>query len=450
MCSPGLRALNQSVGSIPDAAAVEAFEKEVARQIDLAGLSGALLLAGVSGGADSVALLFALLAAGCKVIAVHVNFNLRGAESRRDEAFVRSICPRLGVELYVESVDTKEYCRSRHLGLEAGCREIRYNLFRRLAAEKSCSRIAVAHHSDDNAETFLLSLMRGAGLRGLKSMTPDNGEILRPLLSFSRREIEEYLAAKGEEYVVDSSNLTDDFNRNYLRHRILPALDERWPSARRSIAGTLANLRGDYALLAELLNPIVAAPSLPYAILGRLSRDAAESMLFHFIEPRGGSPTQAREMASSLPAPRVGAVWHLGDCDCVAGRDAFELVTAAETDAVGMSVERISFTDDVAAEIKKFDGNNTLWLADDPEAYRLRLRRDGDRIAPLGMKGTSLVSDIVKDAHLSAAASSRVWLLEHIPTSEIIWIPGLKRSRHRLINLSNPPATVWRVCLREK
>lgn len=442
--------MNQSVGSIPDAAAVEAFEKEVARQIDLAGLSGALLLAGVSGGADSVALLFALLAAGCKVIAVHVNFNLRGAESRRDEAFVRSICPRLGVELYVESVDTKEYCRSRHLGLEAGCREIRYDLFRRLAAEKSCSRIAVAHHSDDNAETFMLSLMRGAGLRGLKSMTPDNGEILRPLLSFSRREIEEYLAAKGEEYVVDSSNLTDDFNRNYLRHRILPALDERWPSARRSIAGTLANLRGDYALLAELLNPIVAAPSLPYAILGRLSRDAAESMLFHFIEPRGGSPTQAREMASSLPAPRVGAVWHLGDCDCVAGRDAFELVTAAETDAVGMSVERISFTDDVAAEIKKFDGNNTLWLADDPEAYRLRLRRDGDRIAPLGMKGTSLVSDIVKDAHLSAAASSRVWLLEHIPTSEIIWIPGLKRSRHRLINLSNPPATVWRVCLREK
>ncbi len=442
--------MNQSVGSIPDAAAVEAFEKEVARQIDLAGLSGALLLAGVSGGADSVALLFALLAAGCKVIAVHVNFNLRGAESRRDEAFVRSICPRLGVELYVESVDTKEYCRSRHLGLEAGCREIRYNLFRRLAAEKSCSRIAVAHHSDDNAETFMLSLMRGAGLRGLKSMTPDNGEILRPLLGFSRREIENYLAAKGEAYVVDSSNLTDDFNRNYLRHRILPALDERWPSARRSIAGTLANLRGDYALLAELLNPIVAAPSLPYAILGRLSRDAAESMLFHFIEPRGGSPTQAREMASSLPAPRVGAVWHLGDCDCVAGRDAFELVTAAETDAVGMSVERISFTDDVAAEIKKFDGNNTLWLADDPEAYRLRLRRDGDRIAPLGMKGTSLVSDIVKDAHLSAAASSRVYLLEHIPTSEIIWIPGLKRSRHRLINLSNPPATVWRVCLREK
>lgn len=442
--------MNQSVGSIPDAAAGEAFEKEVARQIDLAGLSGALLLAGVSGGADSVALLLALLAAGCKVIAVHVNFNLRGAESRRDEAFVRSICPRLGVELYVESVDTKEYCRSRHLGLEAGCREIRYNLFRRLAAEKSCSRIAVAHHSDDNAETFLLSLMRGAGLRGLKSMTPDNGEILRPLLGFSRREIENYLAAKGEAYVVDSSNLTDDFNRNYLRHRILPALDERWPSARRSIAGTLANLRGDYALLAELLNPIVAAPSLPYAILGRLSRDAAESLLFHFIEPRGGSPTQAREMASSLPAPRVGAVWHLGDCDCVAGRDAFELVTAAETDAVGMSVERISFTDDVAAEIKKFDGNNTLWLADAPEAYRLRLRRDGDRIAPLGMKGTSLVSDIVKDAHLSAAASSRVYLLEHIPTSEIIWIPGLKRSRHRLINLSNPPATVWRVCLREK
>ena len=449
MCSPGLRALTQSVGSIPDAVAVAAFEKEVARQIDLAGLSGALLLAGVSGGADSVALLLALLAAGCKVIAVHVNFNLRGAESRRDEAFVRSLCRRLGVELYVESVDTKEYCRSRHLGLEAGCREIRYNLFRRLAAEKSCSRITVAHHSDDNAETFLLSLMRGAGLRGLKSMTPYNGEILRPLLGFSRREIENYLAAKGEKYVVDSSNLTDDFNRNFIRHRILPALDERWPSARRSIAGTLANLRGDYALLRELM-AFVDAPALPYATLGRLSREAAESLLFHFIEPRGGSPTQAREMASSLPAPRVGAVWHLGDCDCVAGRDAFELVTAAETDAVGMSVERISFTDDVAAEIKKFDGNNTLWLADDPEAYRLRLRRDGDRIAPLGMKGTSLVSDIVKDAHLSAAASSRVWLLEHIPTSEIIWIPGLKRSRHRLINLSNPPATVWRVCLREK
>lgn len=450
MCSTGLRALTQSVGSIPDAAAVAAFEKEVARQIDLAGLSGASLLAGVSGGADSVALLLVLLAAGCKVIAVHVNFNLRGAESRRDEAFVRSICRRLGVELYVESVDTKEYCRSRHLGLEAGCREIRYNLFRQLVRDRACSRITVAHHSDDNAETFLLSLMRGAGLRGLKSMTPDNGEILRPLLGFSRREIEEYLAAKGEEYVVDSSNLTDDFNRNFIRHRILPALDERWPSARRSIAGTLANLRGDYALLTELLHPIVDARELSYSILAGLSRDAAESLLFHFIGRMGGSPSQAREMASCLPSPRVGAVWHLADCDCVAGREAFELVTAAETDTAGLAVDRLDYSDEVAAEIKRFDGNNTLWLADDPGAYRLRLRRDGDRIAPLGMKGTSLVSDIVKDAHLSAAASSRVYLLEHIPTSEIIWIPGLKRSRHRLINLADPPATVWRVCLREK
>ena len=193
------------------------------------------VIAGISGGADSVAMLLGLHEAGADITAIHCNFHLRGEESERDRRFVEKLCQRLEIPLVVIDFDVNDYMLRHKISTEMACRELRYAEFRRILNEKKADRIAVAHHADDNAETLLLNLMRGAGVAGMRGMVPDTGEIIRPLLEVSRTEILHYLESKGETYVTDSTNLISDYRRNFLRNEILPLLESRWPEARRSI-----------------------------------------------------------------------------------------------------------------------------------------------------------------------------------------------------------------------
>ncbi len=133
------------------------------------------------------------------------------------------------------------------------CRDLRYAFFREEMRRLGCARIAVAHNADDNVETFLLSLMRGAGLKGLKAMTADNGEIMRPLLEVSRKDIEIYLERIGQDFITDSTNLECDFARNFLRLQVLPLLEQRWPGAKKSITKASATLQPIFICFLVLL-----------------------------------------------------------------------------------------------------------------------------------------------------------------------------------------------------
>lgn len=195
--------------------------------------SGACVLVGVSGGADSVALLHFLQRSrellGCTVAAAHVNHGLRGEESDRDEQFVRKLCERLGVELAVTHLQhlaagAKESGRC----LEEAARDARYR-FLEEEARKRGAQVATAHTMDDSIETTLFHLARGTGLRGLRGIPPVRGKIVRPLITCTRREIEAYCAANGLDYVTDSSNLSDSYARNRIRHMVLPPLREVHP-----------------------------------------------------------------------------------------------------------------------------------------------------------------------------------------------------------------------------
>ncbi len=217
------------------------IEGYVASQLQMSEVSK--VVAGVSGGADSTALLLALRSCGADLIAVHCNFHLRGDESMRDQRFVEEQCYRLGVALSVVDFDVEDYMESRGVSVEMACRELRYSEFRKIMDISGASRISVAHNADDNIETMMLNLFRGSGVKGLRGMLPDNGEIIRPLLSFNRKEIEQYLAEKGEEFVVDSTNLQSDYRRNFLRNEVLPLLESRWPGVRKAITKSICNLR---------------------------------------------------------------------------------------------------------------------------------------------------------------------------------------------------------------
>ena len=208
---------------------------------------GDTVICAVSGGADSMALLWAMLGLreklGIYVQAAHFNHHLRGEESQRDEDFVVSFCKAYDVLCHVGGAEVK----TGEKGLEAAARTARY-----VFLESLSGKIATAHTADDNAETMLMHLVRGTGLKGLGAIAPVRGNIIRPMLSITRQEVLAFLKAEGISYVTDSSNDTDDFLRNRIRHHVIPLLKEENPSLAENLSATALRLRQDEAVLEEL------------------------------------------------------------------------------------------------------------------------------------------------------------------------------------------------------
>lgn len=253
---------------------------------------GATVLCAVSGGADSICLLHALYRLrpklGFSLAAAHYNHKLRGADSDQDAAFTAQFTAlfcgeqRLSdgsrlpaVPLVVGSGDVAAEARRRGLGLEETAREMRYAFLRRTAADLGASRIATAHNAGDNAETILFHLARGSGLRGLTGIPPVRNELIRPLLSTTRQEIEAYLAYHGLPHREDRTNADDTYSRNRIRHQVIPVLEELFPGFTARMADTAARLRADEDYLTaqaqRIAHQAASAPqaqSIPAALVG--------------------------------------------------------------------------------------------------------------------------------------------------------------------------------------
>ena len=216
---------------------------------------GSRVLCAVSGGADSVCLLAALYCLreklGVELSAAHYNHNLRGEESRRDEAFVRELVENRfpGVALYVGGGDVAKAARERGAGLEETARALRYAFLEETATAAGCDKIATAHTADDNAETVLLHLARGTGMQGLTGIAPVRGELIRPLLTTTRAEVEAFLKENHLPHVEDSTNSDDTYARNRVRHHVVPVLDGLYPGFARRLTENASSLREDGAYL---------------------------------------------------------------------------------------------------------------------------------------------------------------------------------------------------------
>jgi tRNA(Ile)-lysidine synthase len=217
---------------------------------------GCRVLVGLSGGSDSVALTVLLRDLSehgdfALVGLAHLNHRLRPT-SDRDGDFCRQFGRTVGVPLFVESIDVAGYAQAQRLSVEDAARRVRYEFLHRVAMETSADRVAVGHTRDDQAETFLLKLVRGAGLTGLAAIYPQRGEIVRPLLDVSRAELRAFLDSRGLEWVDDESNQDIGNPRNRLRHGILPELELVYPSASAAIARTAGLVREDAQWLDEV------------------------------------------------------------------------------------------------------------------------------------------------------------------------------------------------------
>lgn len=399
----------------------------------------------LSGGADSVALLaaaHAVLPPDASICALHCNFHLRGEESDRDCDFVKSLCLRLGVSLKVKDFDVAAYQDFRKCSVETACRELRYEWFREQAqAVDGNVRIVTAHHSDDNIETLLLNLFRGSGVLGLKGMIPDTGEIMRPLLSFSRTDILQYIEEKGLEYVTDSSNLTSDYRRNFIRNELLPLAETRWPGLRKALVHSQEVMREEAALMGRVVDEAISSPiELSLDVLRRSG--APSVIIYRFIAPHGGNSEQARSIAEAVGRKPFlsGKVWILADGFRVSlERDSLEMLAPGEHDDGCPPVfcwGEVKLSHEERERMMNDRSNLSAWLPRPPEAYLLRRVKKGDRLKPLGMKGSRLLSDIMKDAGMSRAEKEKQWVLADALSDEIIWVPGLRRSRLDLIDPS--------------
>ena len=277
------------------------LERKTARYIAQKHLlnPGDQVLVALSGGADSVALLCVLQALGYRCEAAHCNFHLRGAESDRDEAFVRDLCQKRKVPLHLTHFDTQEEAARRHISIEMAARDLRYRWFEEVRLEVGAQAIAVAHHQDDSIETLLINLIRGSGIRGLTGIRPKNGYIVRPLLNVSREEIVAWLGKESIVYMTDSTNLSDEYTRNFIRLQILPLLESRFPAIRKTLTRTAMHLSEVESIYLSFIEEAKASLweeghrlSIP-----KLQRyPAPKTVLFELLHPYGFS----RSVASSV------------------------------------------------------------------------------------------------------------------------------------------------------
>lgn len=213
-----------------------------------------MIICALSGGADSVCLTLALKELsseyGFKIKAVHVNHLLRGAESDRDEQFCRDLCEREDIPLTVFRADAALFSKEHKMSLESGARKLRYNFFDEVCGENA--KIATAHTLSDSAETVIFNLSRGTGLKGLCGIPPVRDKMIRPLIYCKREEILSYLSERGQSFVTDSTNLSDDYSRNKIRHNVIPVLEELNSGFLESIKRLTESLSEDERFLSEL------------------------------------------------------------------------------------------------------------------------------------------------------------------------------------------------------
>ncbi len=376
------------------------------------------ILVALSGGADSVALLCMLHEQGADLQALHCNFHLRGEESDRDEYFVTLLCQRLNITLHIKHFETRAYAAQQHVSLEMAARELRYAWFEEMRQQLGADDIAVAHHREDQAETLLLNLIRGTGLRGLAGMQERNGHIVRPLLHTSKADILQYLDSRGQDYVTDSTNLERNALRNRIRLDVVPLLQQLNPQAVQHIAEAAQHV----------------AEALPYFQRGvDISTALSRTTLHERLHGLGFTPSQEQQMWQSQ---RSGATF-----ESPTHRATFQaghLVVEAKTTGEPLpclTTHRFKVPDPLAWVTRESMPHDTCVVDARLVSHELTIRhpRPGDRFRPFGMKGrTRLLADFLAERGLSVFERQRQWLV--CQGDNIVWVVGHRIDDHYRIS----------------
>ena len=402
---------------------------------------GDKLILALSGGIDSMVLADLLLKAKVEFVATHCNFHLRGHESDGDDWFVRKFAENRGIQCFVKHFETEKYAAKYGISIEMAARDLRYAWFEQLRQQLGYDKIAVAHHADDQAETFFINLLRGAGLNGLKGMKPQNGVIIRPLLWVSREQIRKYAVENHIVWREDHTNVESVYLRNRIRNQLLPVFDELQPKARQGLYKSLEHLSAENELYRELLQEKLGQiieyngdiQRIPHSAF--LIQHSSFQLLFEWLRQYGFNTDQCHFIYDAL-GTGIGNQYCSPTHCLVIGRDDLQLSEIKEKtdDEIQIEVGEEEILSHVHLRFSRFDKNadfiidkssEVAQLDFDKLSFPLTLRhwRHADRFHPLGMKGSKLLSDFFVDQKFTEWQKRKVWLLVSAD-GDILWVVG--------------------------
>lgn len=402
------------------------------------------LLLAVSGGLDSM-VLFAL----CKelemdIAVAHCNFNLRGKESDTETAFVEKTMRESQIPVFIKHFDTYAYAKMNKVSTQMAARDLRYTWFQELAAENDFDYILTAHHSNDAAETFLINLSRGTGIKGLTGIPEHNGNLVRPLLRFSRKQIHEYALANNLQWREDSSNASDAYLRNHLRHNAILALENATPHFLDGLSKTQEHLKQSAALLSvyesqleqEYTYPInsISGPSgICLDLIKIKDHKAPKAVIYALLKEYGFTSWEdIYDLVNAQSGKKVFAPKYY----VLKDRDVFQVMPisdSVEEDSISWILqdeETVHFNNgqlsiSQVAQMQKGKANE-IYVDKDRLNFPLHIRKwkHGDFFHPLGMKGTKKLSKYFKDEKLSLIEKERIYVLCN--DTAIIWVIGMR------------------------
>ena len=445
--STDICAFHQKVGArgplLREEGACDVFLKKIDHFIEANSLlksSGKYLVA-LSGGADSVCLLVVLKMLKYNVEAVHCNFKLRGEESFRDEQFCEELCKTYDITLHKVHFDTASFASLHKISIELAARELRYGYFEQLRNDVGADAVCVAHHSDDNAETVLLNLFRGTGLRGLTGIRAKNGTIVRPLLCTTRHEIECFLEAQGQDYVTDSTNKENVATRNIIRNVLMPVAEDVNPAAKQHI-NNAASMLAEISTIVDQYKKTsfddILLKENEIDISRLLEHQASRFLLYELLSQYDFNPAQIQQIYSGLRG-QSGRTWqsptHVACIDrdrlIVRKTDEFDEPFAFRVPEAGRYIIRkTAFT----FRLHDVDDNFTIPVEPDCVAVDadkvgfplvVRSVKAGDRFVPFGMKGCKLLSDYMTDIKMSVF-DKHDQMVVTLPDDRIVWAVKLR------------------------
>ncbi|MBN2482480.1 MAG: tRNA lysidine(34) synthetase TilS [Bacteroidales bacterium] len=394
-------------------------------------------LLAVSGGIDSVVMVWLFHRSGIPFSIAHCNFHLRGKESDEDEHFVHELANRLQVELHIKHFKTKEYSKSAGISIQMAARNLRYEWFEEFRKENNISYVAIGHNRDDIVETFLINLSRGTGIKGLTGIKPRQGSVVRPLLFASRKDIEAYAEDQAIHWRDDSSNADTRYYRNKIRHILIPEFEKAFPAFRQNIMTTISHLREIEQLFNLTMQDIrqkvyISLPDKQLIDIEKLLKyPASETILFELLREYGVNQSMTQTLVNSLegePGRKIITGTHSVTRDrnfLIVTRNVpsvdREIIVDQDTTAINLPI-RMKFSKLTGRNFVIPVDKNIAALDLDLITFPLTVRhwRPGDAFKPLGMRGSKKISDYLIDQKIPLPDKQHIHVIES--DGNIIWL----------------------------